>query len=367
MNCSIHNAEFAGSSDFTSVICVDRPSAGESRHVPSVAKALIHLRFDYHSAIFERDAADLIIKDGNGGVIILDNFFAVGDQPLPAFETMDGVVVPATEFLLVFDSGFDLSIAKAHAPPSGGTRYENDAGELSGGIDLLADLRTGSWNDEYGMESAGYAAFTPLPAEPGHAVAFLTDSPLSLALVEQVDQSSGFTSASRPLAITDSGYDLPELTLRFSLANASYLVTAANTAQRPMVIAGEHGELETFFDGSNFIVDYTLDARSETLAEGSVVKDLDGLTFTAVDPAGNAAPPQAITVTIIGTNDAPTAYAISTSITEQRNPAIAGYASVSGNLATQGHADDVDLGAQLTFDFPNRTGVFGEITSFNPI
>ncbi|SBV92433.1 hypothetical protein KL86DPRO_10361 [uncultured delta proteobacterium] len=142
MACAVHHAGVTASAGFSSVICVDPPEAG-SIHVHTISEGQIHLMFDHRKAGFAREGTDLVITTDTGGTVVLDDFFAVGAQALPVFETAGGELVSASTFLLEFDPNIDLSPVDIHALPGSGTQYEDNAGGLVGGIDRLESLGTG--------------------------------------------------------------------------------------------------------------------------------------------------------------------------------------------------------------------------------
>ncbi len=257
MACASHNEALLPSSGFSTIICLTRPAADESEHVPSAAKALIRFMFDHRSVAFERDASDLIIKDGNGGSIILDNFFMVGDTPLPVFKTVSGEKFSASDLLFAFDPGFDSSTAEISILPSGGAMYEDDAGELTDCIYRVSSLGAECRESAIETETELFSQRTFFTgAEIGG-----TDPPFSadlegklpplaasrfLAIVEQIDPIPGSAPVSPPLETSDpdtplSGHALDSTELRDLIADIkgdgetltdllSFQVAGGNTA-----------------------------------------------------------------------------------------------------------------------------------------
>ena len=126
-----------------------KPQAGQTVTVQSAAGAEIALGFEPGEATMSREGENLSFRFNDGGSVVLTNFFAVGDQPLPNFKLPDGVQVASHDFFASLDVGFSTAAGPApapSAPPSSGEgAYTDDPGLLLNGVDRLGSLGTVYW------------------------------------------------------------------------------------------------------------------------------------------------------------------------------------------------------------------------------
>lgn len=131
------------------VINITATAPGTKETIESTAGGKIQFGYDPANASFERVDNSLVITANDGGSVVLENYFVVGDQPLPDFVLPDGTVVAGADFLQAQAGNMDLSTAAgrtAAAPGSGGTNYDDDAGSLLGGVDKLGSQGTDYWD-----------------------------------------------------------------------------------------------------------------------------------------------------------------------------------------------------------------------------
>jgi hypothetical protein len=122
------------------------PKDGAELVVPSSPGGQLRLGFDPGSATVSRRGNDLVFELEGGEAVIIANFFAVGNFGFPTLRLPDGSVVPGLDFF----SGRDIDLTPAAGPrlASGGTHYEDDPGELVGGLDRLDAQEASSWDRE---------------------------------------------------------------------------------------------------------------------------------------------------------------------------------------------------------------------------
>ena len=125
------------------------PAAGATAHVASTADGKLEFAFDPSTATFERSGTDLTITADNGGKVVLDKFFAVGDGTLPVFVVGEENINP-TALLKAFDPNFDISTAAgpsaSAASSSGAGSYADDSGSLLDGVNRMGSLGTDQWS-----------------------------------------------------------------------------------------------------------------------------------------------------------------------------------------------------------------------------
>ena len=127
-------------------IPVRSPSAGQERKIDAQAVSGLALDFDPGAATVQRPAGsyDLIFSMNGGGSIRLKGFFASVDGALPFFILPDGTEVAAVDLLA--GSLFDMNTTAGPAvAPSGGTSYDDNAGEFISGVDKSAMLEADGW------------------------------------------------------------------------------------------------------------------------------------------------------------------------------------------------------------------------------
>jgi hypothetical protein len=131
-------------------VILPRPEAGGERVVPSSPGGRLQLEFEPGAATVSRRGNDLVfVLDGGGSVVVAD-FFTVGDVGFPSLGLPGGDIISSMEFFSGHDIDLTPAAGPAPRPASGGTRYEDDPGELLAGVDRLEALEPSSWDREGG-------------------------------------------------------------------------------------------------------------------------------------------------------------------------------------------------------------------------
>lgn len=147
----------------THTLTVARPSGGETLVFGSAPNGTVNLPFDPAEATASRAENSLVFTFGHGGKIVLNGFFAVGDEKLPDLALPDGNVVATTDFF----AGSNLDLSTAAGPysssspvtSSGVGEYGDSAGDLLSGVDRLGSLGTHYWNRSAGTADTVQSAF----------------------------------------------------------------------------------------------------------------------------------------------------------------------------------------------------------------
>lgn len=136
------------SSTAKATVVASRPENGAAITVQSIPGAQVDLEFDPAFATASRDGNSLVFDIDGSGKLVLEDFFAVGDESLPSLRLPDGTVVASEDFF----AGSDLDLSTAAGPgnssaSSGGGDYADDAGALAGGVDKSGALGgMGQWS-----------------------------------------------------------------------------------------------------------------------------------------------------------------------------------------------------------------------------
>ena len=128
-------------------IAVPAPEAASAVTVETSPGGNLTLGFDPSTAEPFREGTDLVMQTPDGGRVVMSEFFAVGENPLPTFTLPDGTVVDAAA--LLEDSGIDMETAAGPGGgggEGGGTSYDDDPGALLAGVDKLGKLGTFWWD-----------------------------------------------------------------------------------------------------------------------------------------------------------------------------------------------------------------------------
>ena len=126
-------------------IAIPTPSAGQVLSVPSSPGGNLVFSFDPVEAEFSRQDNAVSIKV-NGGEVVLEDFFVVGENALPTFTLPDGTVVDPTDIFADMDLATAAGPAFSGAENSGLNAYADDPGALLGGVDRLGSLGTMYWD-----------------------------------------------------------------------------------------------------------------------------------------------------------------------------------------------------------------------------
>ena len=140
---------------------VPMPADGQTLSIPSAPGSIFALSFDPAQALFSREG-DSAVFEINGGRVILNDFFAVGENTLPFFKLPDGSIVASADIFTDMDLTTAAGPAASSATGSGLSSYADDPGSLIGGIDRLGSLGTFYW-DRSTEVPEDYIGATELP------------------------------------------------------------------------------------------------------------------------------------------------------------------------------------------------------------
>ena len=102
------------------VVKIAATAAGTKETIAPAAGGQIQFGYDPATATFERVDNSLVITANGGGSVVLENYFVVGDKPLPDFVLPDGTTVAGADFLQAQAGGMDLTTAAGPAAPGHG-------------------------------------------------------------------------------------------------------------------------------------------------------------------------------------------------------------------------------------------------------
>ncbi len=336
------------------VIQVSLPGAGRSVTYRLTADALVRFTFDLADAEFIGNGNNLeIIVEGGGTIILLDYLTLAEANTLPVFEMLDGQQVEGGVYLFAFEGDQPVTeqdietAAGAAASGSGAGEYTDDAGTLFDGLTAL-----GGQGDAY--DSHLYPTLDPIVTDLPDAAPI---PPVAVDDVNRIvesgwnreegenghyEQEGPYSSVTGNLLLNDydgDNIDYPETggvltelavqTIDFPgedfTGNNPGPVEVSDTGTQ---VNGQYGTLTVFSDGSyEYVLDETL---ADPLREGQEV--LEQFEYTAVDPDGNGSNTATLTITVVGTNDAPDAVDdISPDVVEQGTE-VAGIAVAAGNV-----------------------------------
>jgi hypothetical protein len=118
-------------------ITVELPESGERATCRLQAGVPVKFGFDLSEADFAISGNDLVISLPGGRSVALQDYLTLaGQHALPAFEMLDGQMVPGDIYLFAFDRQFDPS-ADGAPEGSGAGVYADDPGLLGSGLDSL--------------------------------------------------------------------------------------------------------------------------------------------------------------------------------------------------------------------------------------
>ncbi|XXJ20549.1 VCBS domain-containing protein [Desulfovibrio caledoniensis] len=336
------------------VVQVSLPGAGRSVSYRLTADTLVRFTFDLAEAEFIGNGNNLeIVVEGGGTIILLDYLILAEAGTLPVFEMLDGQQVEGGVYLFAFESDQPVTeedletAAGAAATGSGAGEYTDDAGTLFDGLTAL-----GGQGDAY--DGHLYPTLDPIvtdlpDAEPIPPVAVddvnrIVESGWNREEGENghYEQEGPFSSVTGNLLLNDydgDNIDYPETggaqtelsiqTIDFPgedfTGNNPGPVDVSDTGTQ---VNGQYGTLTVFADGSyEYVLDETL---ADPLREGQEV--VEQFEYTAVDPDGNGSNTATLTITVVGTNDAPDAFDdLSADVIEQGSE-VAGVAIAVGNV-----------------------------------
>ncbi len=143
-------------------IKIPKPQPGGEAIFTSSPSGALLLDFDPGGTAALREGNSLIFTLNDGGKVIIEDFFAVGNSLLPTFILPDGTRAEGAAYLKAQYPTLDLTTAVGTPSPeasSGGEgEYTDASGELLHGVDKLHDLGATYWN---GRETSALSAFSP--------------------------------------------------------------------------------------------------------------------------------------------------------------------------------------------------------------
>ncbi|WFS61565.1 VCBS domain-containing protein [Pseudodesulfovibrio thermohalotolerans] len=342
----------------TQVINASLPGAGQTSSYQLTANSLVRFDFDLAEAEFIGNGNNLeITVEGGGRVVLMDYLPLAVAGALPMMEMLDGQQVESGMYLFAFESDRPLTEADMEtaagdaASSSGAGEYNDDPGSLFAGLDAL-----GPQGDAYGSHL--FPSIDPPNMDLPEAGLI---SPVAVSDVNEVVESGTNRdrnneepgrpeTASGNLLLNDyddDDIDYPETNgaqTDLSVGTIDFPGTdftgnnpgPAEVTDAGTQVHGLYGTLTVFSDGSyDYVLDETL---ADPLRQGQEVQEQ--FSYTAVDPDGNQSNTATLTITITGTNDAPDAFDDTSDNVVEQGGAVAGIASVSGNVL---HNDsDVD-------------------------
>lgn len=135
-------------------VIIPKPGAGEEVSVPSSPSGVLEFAFDPQQSTYSREDFNLVFETDDGGRVVVQDFFIVGDESLPDLklpadaDNPEGTTIASADFFT--ESGLDMSTAAGvpSAPPSGGSDASGDPLSMTTGIDALGTQ--GSWQYSQG-------------------------------------------------------------------------------------------------------------------------------------------------------------------------------------------------------------------------
>ena len=124
-------------------LVLSRPGAGERVVMQYMEGARVILKFPPSDVVITIRDDTLCITFPDAGVLVVRHFFAGGPQSLPGVTLPDGRELTGEEFLNEFNAELLRSWVKVWENGIG--QYQDDPGELIGGIDRLGSLPTIYW------------------------------------------------------------------------------------------------------------------------------------------------------------------------------------------------------------------------------
>ncbi|WP_319584223.1 VCBS domain-containing protein [uncultured Pseudodesulfovibrio sp.] len=336
------------------IIQVSLPGAGRSVTYRLTADALVRFTFDLAEAEFIGNGNNLEIIVEGGGTIILEDYLVLAEaNTLPTFEMLDGQQVEGGVYLFAFESDQAVTeqdietAAGAGTTGSGAGEYTDDAGNLFDGLTAL-----GGQGDAY--DGYVYPTLDPVVTD------LPEEGPIPPVAVDDVnrivesgwnrdegenghyEQEGPFGSVTGNLLLNDyddDNIDYPETAgsqTELSVQTIDFPGEdftgnnpgPAEVSDSGTQVNGQYGTLTVYADGSyEYVLDETL---ADPLRQGQEV--IEQFEYTAVDPDGNGSNTATLTITLVGTNDAPDALDdLSADVIEQGTE-VAGIAIVAGNV-----------------------------------
>ncbi|MGJ3523322.1 VCBS domain-containing protein [Nitratidesulfovibrio sp. D1] len=143
------NTTTAGAASAARHIQLTEPQANQQIVIDNIAGAALDMGFPSEAAQLEQSGQDLVFLFENGGRIVLSNFFGLFESnQLPAFNLEDGQTLPGDAFLAALREDLLPAAgpgAGAAAGSGGVGDYDDNAGDLIGGVDRLDPLGTGTF------------------------------------------------------------------------------------------------------------------------------------------------------------------------------------------------------------------------------
>ena len=289
-------------------IQLTQPQANQQIVIDNIAGAALDMGFPSEAAQLEQSGQDLVFLFENGGRIVLSNFFGLFESnQLPAFNLEDGQSLPGDAFLAALREDLLPAAgpgAGAAAGSGGVGDYDDNAGDLIGGVDRL---------DPLGTTGIGTAALAAIEDEGPDAIdtvptLIMTTSALTVYESDLGDGSStyqgtteGGIAVSGSFAITAPD-GIGSLTVGNSVFSAADLAALAGGTPLAVDLGAQDAYADmvlTGFDGTNVLFTYTLvDDSTHTLLTPSAEDRIETVTVIITDADGDSSLPGTLTITI---------------------------------------------------------------------
>lgn len=279
---------------------VQAPQAGQDLVVKAVPGQDIALAAAFDQAEAKVDGSNVVFEFANGGQVVLD-FSEIGDAQAPNIVMSDGTILSVQEFLASLGEGDVEPAAGPDAGAAGGGgvgSYEDDAGDIIGGVDKLGVLNP---RDFSSITVEGLEASDPAPEESA------LNSPPSISAPAGIVNEAGLESGT----IADS--DAEFLTGSFTISDLDGLgdITTLSINGVAISIGGLVGSVVstslgiltvTGFDAGTGVVSYSYQLAAPQDHSGGDVTD--SFLVSVTDATGASA---SATIVISVLDDEPTA------------------------------------------------------------
>lgn len=363
---------------------LSRPAAGQQILLQNAENARLVLEFSPAEATLERENDNLVFKFEDGGSVVLSNFYtAYTSESLPTFQ-IDGAEISGQDFFAALDSSLMPAAGPAAAAaPAAGGRFNNfGTSDLLDGIDRLDGLDIGfdgtAEEEDQNVPGVGATAGDATAvADAGTAAGSSGDSSTGADSGGGKDDGGDSGKTNTTPIIDGQSTDAAALVFESGVGREEdgSLSSDANQTFTGVAATGK----VTASDADGDALSYSVALKTDAAPYGTMTIDAEGqYTYKLNDAAADSLPmgetiehvytvtvsdgkggvaTQDITVTIVGTNDAPT-IAVSTpapAITESANAAPDSVLSTTGTLAL----GDVDAGAKLTLSASAPVSITG--------
>ncbi|WP_319543692.1 tandem-95 repeat protein [uncultured Pseudodesulfovibrio sp.] len=373
----------------TQVLQVSLPGAGQTTSYQLSAGVPVKFTFDISEAVFNGSNGNLTIAIEGGGTVVLENYQALAAaESMPVFEMLNGEQVAGDVYLFAFADGADSSDGELETAAdganggSGAGEYSDDPGQIGDGVDAL-----GGQDDAYASRSLSTAVgidgnHAPVANDDFNEITEVGDDDFNanehVSFVSGGDQMDGESPEGDSFSLGSNGdgfvinypNDAPQEQepVAGNLIDNDFDPDSAHTNDSLMMhsidydgvdfngqnpgpveipaeghtIEGLYGTLVIQPDGS---YTYTLNEDlADSLEEGETFDEV--FNYTIEDPVGAVSNQASLTITVHGSNDAPTAV-VDTNVQAIEHGDSTGYQLPDGYPAPDGHEIDAAPGNAL--------------------